>query len=100
MLAKEKFFKRYPILLIGFSIAGILALFGLVGIHFLRGGPIRMGEGYDPEMHSRFLVILSIVIFLPPIILGVLIVTFATYLKQRGQNRRNLIHQGEGRSNK
>jgi len=91
MLPKEKFFKRYPILLIGFSVAGILALFGLVGIYFLRGGPIGLGEGYDPELHSHFLVLLSIVIFLPPIILGVLIVTFVTYLKQRGQNRRNLI---------
>jgi|MudIll2142460700_1097286.scaffolds.fasta_scaffold54373_2 hypothetical protein len=98
MLVKEKFFKRYSILLIGFSVAGILVLFGLMGLYFLRG-PIRMGEGFDPDMLTRFLLILSIVIFLPPIILGVLIFTFVTYLKQRGQNRGNLIRQGEGRRN-
>lgn len=86
MLVKEKFLKKYHILPIGFSIAGILAIFGLGICYFLRAIELRFA-GLEPSRFDysgfyHFILVLMLVL-LAAVILGVLTFTFVTYLRER-----------------
>jgi len=86
MLVKEKFLKKYHILPIGFSIAGILAIFGLGICYFLRALELRFA-GLEPSRldYSGFYysILHLILILLATVIFGILTFTLVTYLKKR-----------------